>query len=212
MLGTYSWSLVSVCYLFTKETGYPFIFRVWVFLGYVTSVPFEKCLENSLMLCHVRVLQVVYDYWSMIPCASTPLVIDWTWMDGLINDEQLPTDVKLGVEIIIIKLFLVQFVQIHVRDMWKKKQIEHSWIRIQFGWSGGWFRNRKWSKLPRVDTRAISVSGINGDHNINLFLLPSLEWSHIPTQGMFEDDLPFPGWDKLVPSRFNNHLVEKNLR
>ena len=21
---------------------------------------------------------------------------DWTWMDGLINDEQLPTDVKLS--------------------------------------------------------------------------------------------------------------------
>ena len=41
-------------------------------------------------------------------------------MDDLINDEQLPTDVKLGVEIIIIKLFLVQFVQIHVRDMCQK--------------------------------------------------------------------------------------------
>ena len=27
---------------------------------------------------------------------------------------------------------------------------------------------------------------------------------------MFEVDLPFPGWwDMLVPSRFNNHLVEK---
>lgn len=32
--------------------------------------------------CHVRMLQVVYDHWSMIPCASTPSLIGdvcWHW-------------------------------------------------------------------------------------------------------------------------------------